>query len=53
MVTIIGQKDGDNKDKNVFGQRDRDKDIKINMSLRQFWSEFMYFQIEGTEGIYL
>lgn len=44
LVILPRQKDKDNKDKNIFGWKDKDKDIKIIMFLRQFKSEFMYFQ---------
>jgi hypothetical protein len=40
----LKRRNEDSWDRNIFGWRDRDGKVKINLSLRQFWSEFMYFQ---------
>jgi hypothetical protein len=44
------RKDKDNRYINIFGWRDKDKYIKINLSLEQFWSEFLYFQNTRYRG---
>jgi len=44
------RRDEENEDRNMFDWRDKDKDIKINLSLEQFWSESLHFQKVGTKG---